>query len=147
MKSVYQEIFFKVVFALAGVAALGIVAIYDRLDTSFDDKLYPLLLVLSIIYLHWLAWELYYELIGLPSSYKKGIKKQKMQRKSGWRYFVSFGYLFLVLSIFNQYMSPVYAKAAMGIGYTLKLMAIGLIGQMAYVTRNLISAKYKDEII
>jgi membrane protease YdiL (CAAX protease family) len=138
MKYVYLDLLFKVACSIAGFFAIASVAIYKRLDTSLDDKIYPLVLTISIIFLHWL--------IGLPASFKKGIKKEKIQRKSGWRYFVSFAYLFLVLSIFNQYMSPVYAEAAMGISYTLKLMAIGLIGQMAYVTRQLISAKYKEEI-
>jgi hypothetical protein len=146
MKSIYLDILIKVACSIAGFFAIASVAIYKRLDTALDDKIYPLVLTISIIFLHWLAWELYYELIGLPASFKKGIKKENIQRKSGWRYFVSFAYLFLVLSVFNQYMSPDYAEAAMGISYTLKLMAIGLVGQMAYVTRHLISAKYKEEI-
>lgn len=146
MKSVHLDLLFKVACSIAGFFAICSVAIYKRLDTSFDDKIYPLVLTISIIFLHWLAWELYYELIGLPASFKKEIKREKIQRKSSWRYFVSFGYLFLVLSIFNFYMSPAYAEATTGVGFTLKLMAIGLIGQMAYVTRYLISNKYKEEI-
>ena len=145
MKSIHLDHLLKIACAISGFAALTTIAIYKRLDTSLDDKIYPLVLTLSVIFLHWLAWELYYDLIGLPSSFKKRIKKEKTQRKSGWRSFVAFAYVLLALSVFNFYMSPTFAEAGTGVGYALILMAVGLIGQMAYVTRHLISEKYKEE--
>jgi hypothetical protein len=144
MKNPYLWGLLRIACGMCALAAVLTVAIYKtQLVATNPDKLYPALLGASFVFLHWLAWRIYFELIGLPDIDRVAVEKNKISHRSGWRLAIGFGYFFLILSLINHYTSPAHAHAATGVGYAIILVLAGLIGQMAYVTRHLITQKYK----
>lgn len=121
-----------------GVAALPMIAIHERLSTQFDDKLYPVLLVASIILWHRLAWLIFFDVLKVPAA-KRAEAKNSAGSKRRLHPLTSLGYLFLAMTVFNFYMSPEYAHAARGVRYSLCAIGLGLLLQMVVVVRRLIA--------
>ena len=139
MKSVYLELAWKTILSTICVASLGTVAILDRLETFPEDKIYPIVLFLAVIYLHWIAWELFFAFFGVPALVKERIKTEKKRTKSISGFLIAFGYVFITLSTLNQLMSPSFAQAVEMISWSMKLIAAGVIIQMLFTLRELIS--------
>ena len=145
MKNPYLIVILKITCGLLALFAILTVAIYKtQLTVINQDKVYPALLGVSIVFLHWLSWRFYFEVIGLPESERINIQKNKTWRRSSWNLAIGFGYFFLTMSMLNHYISPEYAHAQTGIEYTIILLSGGIVGQMAYITRHLITKKYKE---
>jgi hypothetical protein len=143
MKSNLRSTLAKIAISILAVVALGIIGIYPRLDSHFDEKLYPVLLLGSIILWHWIAWQLFFDLIALPISQRAKLNRAAIARTSPFRLLIPVGYTLLGMCFFNFYVSPEYAQAARGVGYSLMAIVLGLMSQMLTVVRYLISEKFK----
>jgi hypothetical protein len=147
MKSLYLDLAWKTLLSVAAVVSVAVVAIHDRLEAAPSDKVYPILLILAIAYLHWIAWELFFGFFGVPTLAQKKIRADSIRMRSTSGFIIAVGYVFTLISIFNHVISPEYAHAAEMISWAIKLIAAGVLIQMIFGIRELLSDKLKNEKI
>lgn len=145
MKSLYLEVAWKTILSIAAVFFALIVAIHGRLDAFPEDRIYPVLLILGIAYLHWIAWELFFGFFGVPAPTQKKIRASSIRMRSAAGLMVAAGYVFTLITIFNHVVSPEYAHASEMIAWTIKLIAAGVLIQMLFAVRELLSEKFRNE--
>ena len=145
MKSLYLDLAWKTILSVVCVASVGTIAILDRLDTAPEDKIYPIVLLFAVIYLHWIAWELFFGFFGVPPSAQKKIKTDRVRIRSISGFIIAAGHVFVALSVFNHLMSPDYAHAIEMITWALKLIAVGVLIQMLFSVRELLSERFRNE--
>jgi len=145
MKSIYLELLWKAFLAITYVVSAGIVATHERLNVAPLDKAYPFLLFLTIAYLHWMTLELFFAFLGVPSTVRKQMKESKKRRISFSGLLVALGYVILALTILNHLIFPDHSKASDMISFSMKSISAGMIVQMLFDARELMSKKFRNE--
>jgi hypothetical protein len=145
MKSLYLDLLWKTILSIVCVASLGTVAILGRLETAPEEKIYPIVLFFAVVYLHWITWELFFGFFGVPPSAQNKIKADLVRIRSISGFFIAAGHVVVALSVFNHLVSPEYAHAAEMITWALKLIAVGVLIQMLFSVRELLSERFRNE--
>ena len=147
MNSVTKATLLNVLKSILAFVSIMLIAISGEMASHPTDKFYPILLLLSVVYLQWVSWYFFFEIIGIPSSDEKRIRKQfkPLFRKVLFARLIPLGYLAILASFFVWYMPQVDGMPKQTIKYGVIFIAIGLLAQMFAVVHMLISEKYRDE--
>jgi hypothetical protein len=137
----------KVLKSILAFVSIMLVAISDEMAAHPTDKFYPVLLFSSLIYLQWLSWDFFFEIIGVPTSDEKRIRNQfkPLFRRVLLDRFILLGYCAILASFFKWYLPDKDYPAAEFMKYGFIFITIGVLARMFAVMRMLIGERYRNE--
>jgi hypothetical protein len=146
MNSVTKATLINVLKSALAFVSIMLIAISGEMAAHSTDKFYPILLLLSVVYLQCVSWDFFFEIIGIPANDEKRIRKQfkPIARKVLLARLIPVGYLAILASFFAWYMPQFDGIPKQTIKYGVIFVAVGLLAQMFAVIRMLISEKYRD---
>ena len=127
--------------------AIMMIAISSEMAKHPEQKYYPVLLFLSVVYLQWVSWDLFFELIGVPMRDEGRIRLQfsALFKKLLLDRLILLGYCAIISSSFIWYMPVEHGMPVEVIKYGIILIVIGVLARMFAVIRMLIAEKYRNE--
>ena len=148
MNPILKLTLLKVLKAMLAFVSIMMVAISSEMATHPTDKTYPILLMVSLLYLQWVSWDFFFEVIGVPTTDEKRIRSQfsPLFKKILLDRLILLGYCVILASFFNWYMPKAQGIPFVAIKYGVILIVIGVLARMFAVIRMLIGEKYKMNI-
>jgi hypothetical protein len=137
----------KVLKSILAFVSILMVAISGEMATHPTDKTYPVLLIVSLVYLQWVSWDLFFEIIGVPTSDEKRIRSQfkPLFKKVLLDRLILLGYCLILLASVSWYSPTVQEIPNQVMKYGIILIIIGVLARMFAVMRMLIGEKYRNE--
>ncbi len=145
MNPIFKLMFVKVLKSILAFISIMMIAINAGMAENPIHKIYPVLLLGSIMYLQWLSWDFFFEIIGVPPSDEKRIKShfKRLFKKLLLDRLILLGYCAIFASFFNWYMPSNPGIPIEIIKHGLVLIGIGVLARMFSVVRMLIGEKYE----
>jgi hypothetical protein len=145
MNPIFKFMFVKVLKSILAFISIMMIAIYAGMAENPIHKFYPVLLLGSIMYLQWLSWDFFFEIIGVPTSDETRIRShfKRLFKKLLLDRLILLGYCAILASFFNWYMPSNPGMPIEIIKHGLILIGIGVLARMFSVVRMLIGEKYE----